>query len=177
MHCLFMRHGHTNYNLLGLCNDDPRVYVHLTDTGLAQARAAAQELCNEKIELIVVSELLRTRQTADIINEYQHAPIVVNAMLNDIRSGFDSRPVSEYFAATANDPLRTAVNGGESLLAHKQRVLPYLDWLRQQPYKTTLTIAHEETLRVFYAWQHAIPDEQLRDLHFRNCEAFRFDLG
>jgi len=173
---LFMRHGHTNYNMLGLCNDDPRVDVHLTETGIAQAEQAALELKDEMLELIVVSELPRTQQTAAIINHFHHARIIVNPLINDIRSRFDGKPVEDYFAATATDPLRVGINGGESLLAHKQRVLPYLDWLREQTYNDILTIAHEETLRVFYAWQHKLPDEQLRQLHFRNCEVFRVEI-
>lgn len=171
-----MRHGHTNYNLLGLCNDDPGIDVHLTTTGFTQATQAAEDLRDEALDLIVVSELPRTMQTAKIVNRHHHVPIVVNPTLNDIRSGFDSKPVETYFAAIAADPLHSSVNDGESLLEHKQRVLPYLDWLQQQSAKTILTIAHEETLRVFYAWQHKLPDEQLRDLHFRNCEIFRINL-
>lgn len=176
MHVLFMRHGQTNYNLLGLCNDDPRADVHLSETGIHQARAAAQALRTEPIELIVTSELPRTRQTAEIINVHHQVPLHSHPALNDIRSGFDGRPVAEYFRATAADPLHLAVNGGESLLMHKLRVLPYLDWLRTQPQQSILSIAHEETLRVFYAWFNGIADEDLRSLHFENCEVLRFEL-
>lgn len=176
MQALFMRHGQTNYNLLGLCNDNPQTDVHLTDTGIRQARAVAQQLRSEPIELIVTSELPRTRQTADIINACHHVPVLSHAALNDIRSGFDGRPVTEYFSATAADPLHLSVYGGESLLLHWQRVLPYLDWLRRQPQQTILSIAHEETLRVFYAWFNGIEPEALRSLHFANCEVLRFEL-
>lgn len=172
MRALFMRHGHTNYNQLGLCNADPRVNVHLTAKGIAQADAAAQQLKDLTITLIITSELPRTRQTAEIINHNRQVPIQSHWRLNDIRSGFEDKPVHEYFAAIATDPLNMAVNGGESLLEHQQRVLPYLDWLVRQPYSNVLTIAHEETLRVFYAQFHGIPATQLRDLHFQNCEVF-----
>ena len=176
MHALFMRHGHTNYNQLGLCNDDPRTAVHLSETGIRQAQAAAQTLRSEALELIVTSELPRTRQTAEFINAFHHVPLCTHPALNDIRSGFDGRSVEEYFQATATDPLHLAVNGGESLLMHKQRVLPYLDWLRNRTEQTILSIAHEETLRVFYAWFNGIADEALRSMHFANCEVLRFEL-
>jgi broad specificity phosphatase PhoE len=39
-----------------------------------------------------------------------------------------------------------------------------------------LTIAHEETLRVFYAWFNSWPDEKLRDLHFDNCEVLEYNF-
>lgn len=176
MQILFMRHGQTNYNLLGLCNDDPHCDVHLTAVGIAQAEAAAQQLQGEPLELIVTSALPRTIQTAQIINRYHQVPMRVHPALNDIRSGFDGRPVADYFAATAHDPLHFAANSGESLLQHKQRVLTYFDWLRQQPYAMILSIAHEETLRVFYAWFHQLADARLRELHFANCEVLRFEF-
>ncbi|MBI1422556.1 MAG: hypothetical protein GC149_03745 [Gammaproteobacteria bacterium] len=176
MQILFMRHGQTNYNLLGLCNDDPADDVHLTAVGIAQAEAAAEQLRTVPLDMIVTSQLPRTRHTGEIINRYHALPLQTHPALNDIRSGFNGRPVTDYFAATAADPLNIAVNGGESLLMHKQRVLPYLDWLRQQPCQCVLSIAHEETLRVFYAWFHKITDAQLRDLHFANCEVMDFTI-
>jgi len=177
MHVLFMRHGQTNYNLLGLCNDDPIDDVHLTTTGISQAKTAAEKLRTTTLDMIVTSELPRTRQTGEIINRYHALQIQTHPALNDIRSGFNGRPVSEYFAATQSDPLHIAVNGGESQLTHKQRVLSYLDWLRLQTAETILSIAHEETMRVFYAWFHHMPDEKLRDLHFTNCEIVEFDFN
>lgn len=176
MRALFMRHAHTTYNQLGLCNDDPRVAVRLTTIGIAQAQAVAHQLKTTPLELIVTSELPRTQETARIINQYQQVSVQTHPFLNDIRSGFESRPVSEYFKAIAMDPLHLAINGGESLLQHQARVLPYLEWLGAQPHASVLTIAHEETLRVFYAQFHHIPAEQLRELHFDNCEYFEHSL-
>jgi len=174
MQLLFMRHAQTNYNIRGLCNDDPARDVHLTPAGIAQAEAAAERLRLAPLDLLVCSQLPRTRQTADIINIHHRLDIQTHPALNDIRSGFDGRPVSEYFEAIAADPLHLAVNGGESLLMHKHRVLVYLDWLKQQSCRNVLSVAHEETLRVFYAWFNGIADDKLRDLHFANCEILQF---
>ena len=176
MQILFMRHGQTEYNLRGLCNDDPTQAVYLTPTGIAQAEAAAEILRATPLDLIVTSELPRTRQTGEIINRYHQLTLHTHPALNDIRSGFNGKPVSEYFAAIAADPLHSAVNGGESLLQHKIRVLTYFDWLRQQTGNCILSIAHEETLRVCYAWFHRLPDSRLRELHFANCEVIRFEF-
>lgn len=174
MRLLFMRHGQTNYNLLGLCNDNPARDVHLTDTGIAQARTAGERLRHEPLDMIVTSELLRTRQTGEIINTYHQLILQQHPALNDIRSGYDGEPVSEYFTAIAADPLHMAVRGGESLLMHKRRVLTYLDWISHQAAATVLTIAHEETLRVFHAWFHNLPDNMLQELHFSNCETMEY---
>lgn len=166
-----MRHGRTNYNELGLCNDDPKTDVHLNDTGKLQAQAAAERLRDVTLDRIIVSPLLRTRQTAEFVNRYHAAPIEVHPEISDIRSGFDGRTVDEYFAAIAHDPLNARVNGGESLLDHKQRVLGFIDWLQHQPQENILVVAHEETIRVFVAYfEGNIPDERLRDIHIGNCE-------
>lgn len=177
MKLLFMRHGQSNYNVLQLCNDDPEQDVYLTELGKQQAREVANKVQNEKIDVIVVSELPRTRQTAEIINQDHQVPIIMQPVLNDIHTGMDSLPVAEYFARTQQDPLHISINNGESLLDHKKRVLKYFDWLNTQNYSCILTIAHEETMRVFYARFNHIPDEKLRDLHFDNCEVLSYEFS
>ena len=171
-----MRHGETAYNRLGLCNDDPAVDVPLTENGIRQAETAADSLIDAAIDRIITSELPRTRQTADIVNRHHHVPVMSHPALNDIRSGFEGRPVSEYFAATGHDRLHLRVNGGESLLDYRQRVLGFLVWLRAQPRQDTLVVAHEETLRVIKAHLDGLDDEAMLGLDFANCEVIEFDL-
>jgi len=172
-----MRHGRTNYNDLGLCNDDPGQNVYLTETGIAQAKSAALALRDVSFDCILVSPLPRTRQTAEIVNGDHAAPIREHSDLADIRSGFEGRPVSEYFEAIAADPLFMRVNGGESLMDHKQRVLRFIDWLKQQPLQTPLIVAHEETMRVLISFfENNVADDQLRSIHIKNCEFRQYVL-
>lgn len=171
MNLYVLRHGRTNYNALGLCNDDPGAAVHLDAIGRQQAQAAAEQLRDVALDRIIVSPLPRTRETAEIVNRYHGAPIETHPAIADIRSGFDGKPVSAYFDAIAHDPLNARVNGGESLLDHKRRVLGFIDWLVGQPQDNVLVVAHEETLRVFIArFERNVPDARLRDLHVGNCE-------
>ncbi len=174
MRLLFMRHGQTNYNLLGLCNGDPARDVHLTDTGIQQAMQAAEQLKTQRLDLILVSELPRTRQTAEIVNRTHQAEIRVHPAINDIRSGCEDRPVAEYQTAIAGDRLRGKVNDGESLLEYKQRVMDFLLWLQQQSWPCVLVVAHEETLRVVTAHFEHLPDEAMPDLHFANCQILSY---
>jgi broad specificity phosphatase PhoE len=162
-----VRHGETNYNRLGLCNNDPERDVHLTETGIRQAEAVAEQLRSATIERIVIS--------ADIINRYHHVPVEEHAALNDIVSGFEGRPVADYYAATGHDRLHLRINGGESLLDYKRRVLSFVDWLRARSESTVLVVAHEETLRVLKAWFDGLPDEAMLDMDFGNCDVLRFD--
>jgi len=171
-----LRHGQTNYNLLGLCNDDPQRDVHLTDRGRTQAEAAAEQLKDTPIERIFTSRLPRTIQTAQVINRHHGVDIEPHPELDDIRSGFDGRPVEAYFAATGSDRLHLRVNGGESLLDYRQRVLGFLDGLRQQPLDSVLLVVHEETLRVLHAYFHRLSPAEMEGLSFGNCQLQRFLL-
>ncbi len=171
----FMRHGETNYNRLGLCNDDPRRDVSLTQRGIRQAEQAAGQLRHKPLRRILVSELPRTRQTADIVNRYHHVPIHAAPALNDIRSGFDGQPFTDYFAAIAHDPLHARIRDGESLLDHKQRIVAFLEDLRSRREDAVLIVAHEETLRAVDAWFRHLPDSRLRDQHFSNGAILEFN--
>lgn len=176
MKIYFMRHGQTNFNTLQLCNDNPSTDVHLTALGIQQAEEAALKLETVPFEKIIVSELPRTRQTAEIVNRNHLAPIVTDSYINDIRSGFDGRSVTEYQEAMATDPLHTKVNGGESLLEHKHRVLQFLQGLKKLPNDFVLVVAHEETLRVVLAFFRELSDLDMLKIKIDNCEFFSFNL-
>jgi probable phosphoglycerate mutase len=170
MKIIFIRHGQTNYNIQSLCNDDPKVDVHLTELGQEQARQVAEKLKDVLIERIIVSELPRTHQTAAIINQYHNVKIDVHSDINDIRSGFEGQAVSQYFAAIADDMLNAKANDGESFMDYKLRVIKFISWLKQLNESVILVVAHEETLRVFKGFFHDIQDENLRQVRFAHCE-------
>lgn len=171
MNLYCMRHGRTNYNDLGLCNDDPRQDVHLTEAGIAQAQSAALALQDVALDRILVSPLPRTRQTAEIVNQCHAVPIEAHPDLADIRSGFEGKSVGDYFRAISADPLQMRIDGGESLLDHKRRIMRFIDWLEHQKDENVLIVAHEETMWVFIAYfEGGIEDSQLRDIHIGNCE-------
>lgn len=176
MQVYFIRHGQTNYNLQHLCNDVPEKNVSLTELGKQQAHTLAERFRHIAIDRIFVSELPRTRQTAEIINQTHLAPITVQPLINDIRSGFDSLPVRDYQQAIAHDRLHARVNNGESLMQHKQRVQQFIRWLQQQPEQCVLVVAHEETLRVFKAWFEKLDDQTMIDLAFDNCAVLEYTL-
>ena len=144
--------------------------------GFRKGLPADEHKSPDALQRIITSELPRTRETAAIINRWHRLPIEVNALLNDIRTGFDGRPVGDYFTATAHDPLHARANGGESLLDYKARVVRFIEWLKTQPQDCILVVAHEETLRVFDAWFRALPDAALRSLQFANCALQRYRL-
>ncbi len=90
--------------MLGLCNHDPTVDVHLTKKGIQQAKELAKELKAAKIDLIIISELARTKQSANILNEFHGAPLIVDARLNDICNDFEGGKVADYRELKAKAP-------------------------------------------------------------------------
>ncbi len=177
MYAYFMRHGETNYNRQALCNADPRINVYLTEQGKQQARDAAEKLRHIPLQHIYVSELPRTRQTADIVNTFHDIEISVCPELNDIDSGFEGRPVAEYFAAIGSmeQRLTRSVNGGESVLDYKKRLQPFFRWFNEIPHTHALVVAHEETLRIVNAHYCGLDDHAMMERVFKNCEIIAFD--
>jgi broad specificity phosphatase PhoE len=171
-----VRHGQSEYNLLRLCNDDPARPVPLTALGRAQAADAGAMLAGRGIEIVYSSPLPRARETAAIVGEHVGASVITDARLADIRSGCEGRPVAEYQAMIAHDPLHARPNGGESLLDYRERIVAFLDWLAARPHAAVALVAHEETLRVFKGIAEGLPPEAAVDLAFGNCEVYAFEL-
>lgn len=109
------------------------------------------------------------------MNQFHNVPIVVAPALNDIRTGYNGRPVRDYQALLVHDPWHARAPNGETLLEHKQRVLEFIEVLKAAPERPVLVVAHEETLRVIAAYFRGLDDAALLKLSFRNCELLRFD--
>lgn len=75
-----IRHGRQNS---GLCNVD----VPLADTGREQAELLGRRLENYDLEKLYSSELIRARETAEIINRHLHLPYETLADIQEIDFG------------------------------------------------------------------------------------------
>jgi broad specificity phosphatase PhoE len=110
------RHGESEYSARRLCNGDPSIAVALTATGREEARRLGEELVDDPFQLCVVSELARTRETAELALEGRDVPIVVLPELNDPRVGlFEGKPLDDYVNwAWSCGSAEEAPGGGES---------------------------------------------------------------
>ncbi len=158
---VFLRHGQSTYNVLGLCNSDPSVSVPLTAVGRVQAQAAAIRLRDVPIDRVFVSELQRARETAEIAMRDRFVPFHVDARLNDRNSGFEGRPVAEYLAALGDDQLHRRLSGGESYQDLKARVAAFLDDLRGIEAKRVLVVSHHEVMQVALGHLNGWSDEEM----------------
>ncbi|MBI2098592.1 MAG: histidine phosphatase family protein [Candidatus Wildermuthbacteria bacterium] len=178
MKIYFVRHGETNYNVANLCNDDSSKEVHLTVRGREQSEFLAEKLKNETIGGIIISELSRTRETAEIINKYHNVPILVDSRINDRKTGFESKSASAFFAAVESAPDKWSVkfNEGESFLEEKERVFSFLDDLPRRGYETMLIITHSEIMKIVYGYFHKLSNEEMWEIKIDNAQILEFTI-
>jgi ribonuclease H / adenosylcobalamin/alpha-ribazole phosphatase len=112
---LLVRHAESVFSARGLATGRVDVRCPLSERGEAQARALAEEVSGEDIDLCVTSELERTRQTADIALAQRSVPRIVLAELNDpLYGGFEGGPLDDYLVwALENDSAAEPPGGGE----------------------------------------------------------------
>jgi broad specificity phosphatase PhoE len=172
------RHAETNYNVLNLCNDDPSVDVHLTQKGIKQGEVLAKSLKRVNIDAIIISELPRTKQTADLINKFHNAPILVDARINDVHNGFEGKSVDEYRAAMKGAKNRWTVrfNDGESFEENKQRVKSFLEDLKSRTEDCVLIVTHQVISRHIYGIIHGLSNEEIAALQAANTYCYDFEL-
>lgn len=82
-----IRHGQTDWNAQGRWQGQSPQAPGLNATGMAQARATAALLVGQHFDVFYCSDLLRARQTADIVNEVVNLPICIEPRLREINQG------------------------------------------------------------------------------------------
>jgi broad specificity phosphatase PhoE len=141
---LLVRHAESVFSARGIANGRVDVTCPLSPRGTAQARALAQELADEDLDLCVTSELERTRQTAEIALAGRAVPRIVLPELNDPLYGrYEGGPLEAYIAwALANDSAAEPPGGGEP---RQQLVARYAAGFRSllaRPERTILVVTH-----------------------------------
>ncbi len=135
MKLIATRHAETNYNVKNLVNYDPAVDVHLTEKGINQAEDLAKQLKDFQFDAIYTSRLKRTKQTADIINQYHHHNLIESELLDDTRNGFEGKPYSEAkgWRDSQPDPASARyMDKYESVNDMTARVQDFIKFLKQQ---------------------------------------------
>ena len=141
---LLVRHGESVFGARGLATGKADVHCPLSERGAAQARALAERISGEDIDLCVTSELERTRQTADIALAQRSVRRIVLAELNDpLYGSYEGGPLDAYLAwAHANDSAAEPPGGGE---ARQRLVARYAAGFRrivERPERAVFVVAH-----------------------------------
>jgi 2,3-bisphosphoglycerate-dependent phosphoglycerate mutase len=145
---ILARHGESEYSARQLVNGDPGIACPLTDAGRAQARALGEALRAEQLDLAVITEFERVRETAEIALAGRKVPLLVVPELNDPRVGaFEGTSLDEYRRwAWGRGPLE-APEGGEHRGELAARFATGYARLLERDEETILLVAHSLTIR------------------------------
>ena len=151
MNFVFARHGESEFSVRGALNGDPRIPGGLTPAGVEQALELGEALAGDAFELCVVTELQRTRETADEALRGRDVPRLVVPELNDPLYGpYEGAQIEGYrdWAASASSR-DTPGEGGESRYEIVERYAHAFRLLLARPEESLLVVAH--SLPIAYA--------------------------
>jgi broad specificity phosphatase PhoE len=165
-----LRHGESEANVAGVINDDPARVVALTPRGRAQAAAAGRALAPVRFSHAYASQFARARETAAIVLAGRSLDIVVDARLNERRSGLDGQPVEAFNGLVRPDPVRIRPARGESFEQQMARVGAFLDEVaRLHAGGIVLAVSHENPILAASAHAGRDPEDAARD-SVGNCQ-------
>ncbi len=145
-----MRHGEAESNVRGVVSYKPEDEFHLTEKGKTQSKAAGATLKKDKIDLIIASPLLRTKETAEIAAEalgIVKEDIVYDARIGEVNTGeFNGCAIETYrtYFTSTLEKFTKSSPGGENLEAMKSRIGEFLYEIdKKYKGKNILIVTHE----------------------------------
>lgn len=176
----FIRHGQTFANKAGLKQgtiNTPNTY--LTDLGKEQAQKLADQFDISNFDRLFVSPLVRTKQTAEILNQKAGLPAETDDRLLEISYGdWDGQKNSElmaeypnYFSPLANDVTEDYVQAApnaESFAHVEMRTAEFVEEIsKKYPEDKIVVVTHGFTVRSFAI--NATGGQGLQILEPDNC--------
>ena len=162
--CL-LRHGQTSFNLQGRWQGHSD--IPLNETGLEQARRAADELSGEHFTAIYSSDLQRARVTAEIIAGKQALSVKTDPRLRELNMGLWEGQLlvdvpekyPEAWAERLNNPVDARAPGGETLRELADRMFLAISDIcaEYQPDDRLLIVAHGLSLASFLCQARSLP--------------------
>ncbi len=147
---LFMRHGEFETQILGIWDSGDQ-NIHLTNKGRKQVEETAKILKKEKIQFVFASDVLRTKETAQIVSKILGIKkINFDNRLREMQvANFSGRPVKEYHDKfpTYEDKFLKRPEGGESLSDLRTRLWDFIkDTEKKYKGKIILIVSHEYSI-------------------------------
>lgn len=178
MKLLMVRHGRTDWN--DLKKIQGCVDIGLNETGRNQAKETAKLLENENIDLIISSPLIRTKQTAEIINEGRNINIIYDERLKE-------RDFGEFEGLTKKDfdyesfwtySKNLKYEKAENIQEFFKREFEFLDEVKEKyKDKTILLVTHAGVTTAINSYFEGLPKEnEMTKGRLNNCEVKEFIL-
>lgn len=147
-----IRHGRQNSTL---CNVD----VELSEAGRLQAGLLRERLQNYSIDALYSSDLIRAKQTAEIVNEALMLPHIIREELCEISFGLltgqSEDYIDEHFADFKAEQKKLMEDipypGGENGTSVYERAMPVIQEIVQSGKQNIVVVTHGGTIRVLLA--------------------------
>jgi isoleucyl-tRNA synthetase len=167
-----MRHGYSLRNEKEIASSFPEKEVcPLTEEGKKQALRSAKELKKNKIDLIISSDLQRTKETAEIVSKETGAKIEFDKRIRELDAGdFNGEKVQKIRDYLKDkDLFETEIPGGENYRMVKKRVYSFFkDIEKRYKNKNILIISHRIPLLLMAFSMEGVPDEKFSEFEKEN---------
>ncbi len=175
MKVLSIRHGESILNSEGKVSGIQD--VALSEEGVFQAEALAQELAIQPIDAIVSSPLIRAQRTAQIIAHAKGLPVIEDIRLMEQNYGsFECGSRDNPDFLLARNSFASKIPDGESMFRVVQRVYNLLDELKlKYASKTVLLVSHSAICRVIHSYFTVQTDEDFIRFRLRNCDLKEYE--
>jgi len=175
-----IRHGQTDFNIRQVVQGRG-VNSDLNETGLKQAKFLFDYYRHVPFDVVYTSKLKRTRQTVDDFLD-SNIPHEIRDNLDEIDwgifEGVEHHPdlqktYYDIINSWKSGDLHNKIEGGESAYDLKERLLPFVDELRNSPLKNILVCTHGRTLRVLLCLLLDKPVEEMDDFSHENTCVYK----
>lgn len=170
-----IRHGETTGNKEGRFRG--RKDFPLNENGIQQAKDLALELKDIPINAIYCGPLSRTLETARIVGEYHHIPIITEESINNISLGsWEGKLKSEIkkkfpnlYKLWINEPEKLSFKGMEPLKSVQKRSVDFIqkcinEW-NDLPEANILVVTHRAVLKPLIAGLLGIKEPYFWKIH------------
>lgn len=175
MRIYFVRHGQTEWNRMGKMQG--HTDIALNEQGKAQARMTKEKLEGIRFDRVYCSPLTRAKETAQIIMEGWHLPLLEDVRLCErnfgVYEGNYTKNLDYYELWKYSDVPPFA--GAEDSISFYRRVECFLDEIINDGDENILIVAHGGVSIPYYCYFHGYEQEDLSSVLLGNCEVSIMD--
>lgn len=156
---ILVRHGETDFNTQRILQGHLDTYLNIK--GYLQAKKTAEKLKNEKIDVIISSDLKRAYHTALVIAQRHKRKVILTPLLRERHFGIlegrsfeESRKMLWCFGFEDEDLNQQVENNArkykiENHAKIKTRLQKLLEEIKKHKNKTVVLVTHAGTMREF----------------------------
>ena len=175
MRLIIVRHGQTDFNILGLLQGHGG--SGLNAQGFKEATKVAERLRQENITTAYVSDLARTTETAaEILKYHPHCKIIFTSKLRERNHGiFEGKTAEEMTGAREKLQIEFEhfkPEGGESHVEVQERIQKlYHQLISKHVHETVLLVSHGGTIRalLLLIFKESFSIDNYPKYHLGNC--------